>query len=79
MLLIHAPFLSELYLNQSCYENAEEVRLLTQIRGLRVLSISSPTRALLQELPAWLQNLQPGLRELHLKVRRLLFCFLLLP
>ncbi|KAF8646265.1 hypothetical protein AX16_007305 [Volvariella volvacea WC 439] len=47
----------------------DEIRapLLVEISGLKKLAVHSPTRALLELLPGWLDRLSNGLKELHLK------------
>lgn len=66
-LRLNCPYLTELSVNFAC---TDEVRspILAQINGLRKLRISSPTRAILQLLPEWLERLSSSLVELHLTV-----------
>lgn len=42
--------------------------MLAEIKGLEVLMLRDPTRAILQISPEWLSNLSSSLTELHLKV-----------
>lgn len=66
------PNLQELAVNASCTDEIN-APILAQISGLSILSIYSPTRAILDLLPDWLRRLSDSLTELHLKVRTLGF------
>ncbi|KAJ3521103.1 hypothetical protein NMY22_g12451 [Coprinellus aureogranulatus] len=58
--------LRELVLNASCTSDEEKVSLLTDIKGLAKLALHSPGRAILQQLPGWLEKNASTLTELHL-------------
>lgn len=60
------PNLQELAVNASCTDEIN-APILAQISGLSILSIYSPTRAILDLLPDWLRRLSDSLTELHLK------------
>ena len=66
-LLLSLPCLQHLSVNPSCTGDSH-VAVLTQLRNLQSLTIQSPTRAVLQILPDWLQVLKPTLRTFHLMV-----------
>ncbi|KAJ7619456.1 hypothetical protein FB45DRAFT_930844 [Roridomyces roridus] len=57
--------LVKLRVNPSCTTEAT-APILADIGGLRELALASPSRAILQLLPDWLERLSPSLRELHL-------------
>lgn len=65
------PTLRELAVNFNC-TCEENAPLLTKVTGLSKLSISSPTRAILDLLPDWLRRLSDSLTEFYLKVCSLL-------
>ncbi|KAJ4480908.1 hypothetical protein J3R30DRAFT_3700360 [Lentinula aciculospora] len=69
--------LRELHLNHHAFDDENKARLLTQVKGLKKVTLENPTRALLQALVAnrdgrdtssqgWLYHLQTDLVELHL-------------
>ncbi|KAL0952780.1 hypothetical protein HGRIS_007005 [Hohenbuehelia grisea] len=58
--------LQRLEVNASCCDETN-APLLIKLRGLRVLTVRDPGRAVLQLMPEWLEGLMPTLRELHLK------------
>ncbi|KAF7325658.1 hypothetical protein MKEN_00415700 [Mycena kentingensis (nom. inval.)] len=62
--VVHRPLITTLRVNYSCMSEGDSAILAT-CRGLRVLELKSPMRALLTLLPEWLANLAE-LRELHL-------------
>ncbi|KAK2465510.1 hypothetical protein APHAL10511_002402 [Amanita phalloides] len=64
--LIDIGSLEDLAVNSSCTD-APRAPLITQIRGLSKLELHNPTRAILELLPDWLDQLSETLRELHLK------------
>lgn len=64
--------LRSLTVNVSCADE-KHVPELVQLRDLRSLTIQSPTRALLQSLPQWLEELQSTLRDLRLMVSLSIF------
>ncbi|KAF8064214.1 hypothetical protein FPV67DRAFT_1654305 [Lyophyllum atratum] len=58
--------LRELAVNRSCMTD-QTVPLLTQIGGLRRLTLSSPGRIILDSLSDWLERLSPYLTGLHFR------------
>lgn len=66
-LLPHLSCLRNLTVNVSCADE-KHVPALVQLRNLESLTIQSPTRALLQSLPQWLEELQSTLRNFRLTV-----------
>lgn len=62
--------LRSLTVNVSCADE-KHVPALVQLRNLESLTIQSPTRALLQSLPQWLEELQSTLRDFRLTVSHL--------
>ena len=67
-LLLELSALRHLTVNTSC-TNESHAPLLAQLRNLESLTIQSPSRAVLQLLPEWLEALSPTLRRFHLMVR----------
>ncbi|KAI0640962.1 hypothetical protein C8Q79DRAFT_1004016 [Trametes meyenii] len=64
-LLPRLTLLKSLSVNTAC-TNESHVDVLVQVRGLEILTIQSPTRAILQLLPDWIGQLQNTLRILRL-------------
>ncbi|EIW56873.1 uncharacterized protein TRAVEDRAFT_127248 [Trametes versicolor FP-101664 SS1] len=64
-LLPHLSCLRNFTVNVSCADE-KHVPALVQLRNLESLTIQSPTRALLQSLPQWLEELQSTLRNFRL-------------
>ncbi|KAJ3565671.1 hypothetical protein NP233_g7486 [Leucocoprinus birnbaumii] len=58
--------LRELVINASCTDE-NNAQIVSRMIGLSKLSIRSPTRAILELLPGWLERLSNSLVELHLK------------
>ena len=70
-LLFNLKALTDLSVNASCSGDLYAPQLV-ELDGLRKLTLYSPGRAMLELLPTWLERLQRTLKELHLRVGRVL-------
>ena len=65
--LSHCSELRHLAVGSSCMDEVS-APIIAQIGGLRTLSLSDPTRAILNLLPGWLSRLSSTLEGFHLRV-----------